>query len=182
MNSSLAVSNPSDSPRNDRVFWLILGIAALLGLAYNAAILLNFGPDEPRHLAYVRLLVDERRLPFQLPGGGEYAGAHSYHPPLYYGILAPFYAILGFLGESGRYHALRLVSLALCLGALPMIYQIAARAANGNLMVARFTTAGVALLPIFGMTGGILNNDSALLFFVTLFLWALVVRFQTIKA
>lgn len=164
-------------PRFDRVFWLLLGAALVLGLVYNGAILPGFGPDEARHFAYVKLLAQKHVLPFQLPGGAEYEGAHSYHPPLYYLILTPFFLLLQGLPENALYHALRLVSLVLCLGTLPLIYQIAWRAGGGNLLVARFAVAVVALLPLFGMTQGILNNDAALLFFVTLFLWALCVRY-----
>ncbi len=179
-----SASRPTDltaardgAPREDRVFWLLMGAALLLGLCYNGAILTGFGPDEPRHFAYIKLLATQHALPYQLPGGAEYGGAHSYHPPLYYLILAPFYLLLSGAPAAVLYHGLRLVSLALCLGALPLIYQIAWRAGGGNRLVARFAVAVVALLPLFGMTGGILNNDAALLFFVTLFIWALTVRF-----
>lgn len=166
--------------RRDRGFWLICLTAILLGLIYNGVILRGFGPDEPRHMNYVKLLLDEQRFPFQVPGG-EYRGAHTYHPPLYYLLLLPFYALLRALPGESEWHVLRLVSLALCVGALPFIYQIAQRAGNqrerDDRTLARLTVAGVALLPIFGMTGGIINNDSALLLAVTVFLWLLIVKF-----
>ena len=162
---------------NDRVLLLILAFAAVIGLAYNGAILVGFGPDELRHMNYVKLLLDEHRLPriesFQ--PYAETAGAHAFHPPLYYVILLPFYALSrGVLGDNA-WHLVRLFSLALCLGALPMIYQIARRV--GSAWFARLVVAQIALLPIWGMTAATINNDSAAFFAVTLFLWLLTVKF-----
>lgn len=161
----------------DRALLAILLLAAALGLLYNAVILLGYGPDEPRHLAYVQLLYDEHTFPRMNPDGTEYRGAHSYHPPLYYLFLLPFYALLHALPPNALWHALRLVSLALCLLSLPLIYQIALRAGRGDVLLARLATAQVALLPMFGMIGGVVNNDSALLLAVSTFLWLLVVKY-----
>jgi hypothetical protein len=160
--------------RNDRVFWLILGIAFLLGLIYNFVIMPGYGPDEHRHFNYVKLLIEEHRLPFQLPDGSEYHGAHTYHPPLYYIFLIPFYLIGRFLPGDAIWHVMRLGSLFLCLAALVLAYDIALRALNGSRQAARLATATLALLPIFGMTTGIINNDSATLLACILFLWLLL--------
>lgn len=162
--------------RNRALFVLLL-LAAFLGLAYNAVILLGYGPDEPRHFAYVELLFREHTFPRQNPDGTEYAGAHSYHPPLYYLILLPFYAVFRALPPAGTWHALRLVSLALCLLSLPLVWQIARRAGGGDRAFAALVVAQIALLPLFGMTEGIVNNDSALLLAGSVFLWLLVVRY-----
>ncbi len=161
----------------DRALFALLLLAALLGLAYNAVILLGYGPDEPRHLAYVELLFREHTFPRLNPDGSEYRGAHSSHPPLYYFLLLPFYAALHALPEPVMWHALRLVSLALCLLSLPLIAQIARRAGGGDRAFAVLVVAQIALLPLFGMTGGIVNNDSALLLAVSVFLWLLAVRY-----
>lgn len=177
-----AVALDRAQPRFDRVFWVILGVAVLLGLIYNSVILPGFGPDEPRHLAYIRLLAEQHTWPYQLPNGSEYGGAHTYHPPLYYLILAPFYLLLSGLPQTAIYHALRLISLVFCLGTLPLIYQIAWNAGGGNRLVARFAVAVAALMPLFGMTEGIINNDAALLFFVTLFFWAVCVPYAHDKS
>ena len=170
--------------RGDRFFWAVLALSALLGLAYNAAILPGFGPDEARHFGYVRLLLEEHRLPMMLPDGSELGGAHTYHPPAYYVFLLPFFALGKLLPGQGIYHLLRLASLLLCLAALPLIYDITYRAGSlggqddeSRTRIARFCVAFVGLLPIWGMTGGIINNDSALLFSVALFVWLLTVRF-----
>ncbi|HEX9998433.1 MAG TPA: glycosyltransferase family 39 protein [Abditibacterium sp.] len=163
--------------RHDRAFWAIFALAAVLGVVYNFVILLEYAPDEPRHMAYVRLLVDERRLPFLLPNGSEYGGAHSLHPPLYYLVLAPFFTIFrAVLGENG-WHLSRLVSLAMGLASLPLFYEIAQRI-SANRGVARLVVAQIALLPMFGMTVGAINNDASALLAFAVFLWLLVVRFE----
>lgn len=173
--------------------WLVglMLTAALLGLIYGAGMILGKGADEPRHMAYVRLLLDEHCLPFLEPDPNspgrmrEHAGAHTLHPPLYYLLLLPFYAATRGLGERAAWHITRLVSLALCLAALPLIYQIAQRAGRGTPIFARLAVAQVALLPIYGMTAGTINNDSATLLAVTLFLWLLSVPYaadRTLKS
>jgi 4-amino-4-deoxy-L-arabinose transferase-like glycosyltransferase len=163
--------------RGDRVLLALLLIVALLGLVYNFIILPGFGPDEPRHFAYVKLLFEEQRFPFLMSDGKEYHGAHSLHPPLYYFCLLPFYALSHVLSETAVYHFLRSVSLLFCLASLPLWYEIAC-AADGRRSVARLTVAITGLLPIFGMTAGVVNNDSASIFFVALFIWLLTVRFR----
>ena len=191
-----AMISPSASPpapairaaTNDRLWLLVLGLAALLGLIYNFAVLVGYGPDEPRHMNYVTLLLDEHRLP-QIINGVEYKGAHSLHPPFYYALLAPIVALFRGLPNNAAWHIARLVSLALCLGALVLLRQIALQAGADRPAsagrFALFVVAGVGLLPIFGMTAGTINNDSAMLFTVTLFLWLLAVKFprdQSYKA
>lgn len=161
--------------RNDRVFWIILGGAFLLGLIYNFVIMPGFGPDEHRHFNYVKLLITEHRLPFLLSDGSEYHGAGIFHPPLYYLFLIPFYLIGNFLPGDAVWHVMRLGSLALCVLALPLIYDLAFAAAGKQ--VARFATLLVGWLPMWGMTAGTINNDSACFFFVVLFLWLLIIRF-----
>lgn len=161
----------------DRALFVLLLLAALLGLAYNAVILLGYGPDEPRHMAYVNLLFQEHTLPRLNSDGTEYRGAHTLHPPLYYLLLTPFWAAAHTLPRDFGWHVVRLVSLALCLASLPLIYQMAERAGGGSRALARLAVAQAALLPIFGMTAGGINNDSATLLAVTLFLWLLVVKY-----
>lgn len=174
---------PPTPCNRDRVLLAIILLAAVLGLVYNGVLILGKGPDEPRHMGYVRLLLDEHALPYlepdpALPGKmREHAGAHTLHPPVYYLILLPFYALLRGLGEGVAWHAARAVSLLLCLGALPLIYQIALRAGGGERNLARLAVAQVGLLPIFGMTAGTINNDSATLLAVTMFLWLVAVKY-----
>lgn len=162
----------------DKGLLLLMVLAGVLGLIYNGVILLGYGPDEPRHVNYVKLLLDEHRLPLILSTQPwtEYAGAHAQHPPLYYLLLTPVYALGRLLPDGAGWHLMRGVNLLMCLAALPLIYQIARRAGS-DVVMARLVVAQVALLPLFGMTAGTVNNDAALFLGVTIFLWLLGVRF-----
>lgn len=169
-------STAPTSTRRDSVLWTLLGVCALLALAYNFAIALGYAPDEPRHMNYVRLLWDEHTLPFLLPDGSEYHGAHSLHPPLYYAFLSPLFAVSrALLGEQG-WHVVRLLSAALCLIALWLLFEVARTL--GNRWLALLATAQVGLLPIWGMTAGAINNDGASLLAQSALLWLLAVRFS----
>ena len=165
----------------DRLWLCVLGLAFVLGLIHNWAVLAGYGPDEVRHMNYVTLLLDQHRLPLILPDGTEYAGAHPLHPPYYYFLLVPIIALFRALPGAWEWHIARLVSLALCLGALILLRQIALVAGADKPKSARafagFVVVGVGLLPIFGMTAGTINNDSAMLFTVTWFLWLLAVKY-----
>jgi 4-amino-4-deoxy-L-arabinose transferase-like glycosyltransferase len=141
--------------------------------------------------------VGRAAFPFLLPnGGGEYRGAHSLHPPLPYLLMLPFYGLARALSlpESAQYHVLRLISLALNLAALPLIYQAALAAApstsaphtstssppssDWSRSVAFVAVAGLVGAPIFGMASGVVNNDASSVFAVALFVWLLCVRFS----
>jgi len=168
-------SNNQASWRYDKVLWMILGIALVLGVIYNFAIVPGLGPDEHRHFNYVKLLFVEHRLPFLLPDGSEYHGAHSFHPPLYYIYLLPFYIVGKLLPGDAVWHVMRLGSLLLCLLALPLIYQLALAA--GGKRVAWIATILVGWLPMWGMTAGTINNDSANFLAVVILLWLLAIVF-----
>ena len=168
--------------RRDKVLWLILGLATLFALAYNYAILLGFGPDEQRHMNYVKLLLDSHQLPLieSLKPYKETGGAHAFHPPLYYLVLLPFYALFRGLPGESEWHLVRLISTLLCLFPLPLIYQIARQVGSqvGSQNFARLVVAQIALLPLWGMTAATINNDSATFCAVTVFLWLLLVKFK----
>ena len=173
----------SDAPAapKDRLWLCVLGLAFVFGLIHNWAVLVGYGPDEVRHMNFVTLLIDEHRLPQIMADGTEYKGAHPLHPPYYYLLLAPIIALFRALPGALEWHIARLVSLALCLGALILLRQIALVAGADKPRSARafalFVVVGVGLLPIFGMTAGTINNDSAMLFCVTWFLWLLAVKY-----
>ncbi len=189
--------SPLGCIRKDRWLLGIMALALVLGLIYNNAILIGYGPDEPRHMNYVKLLLDERTLPYlEADGLTEHAGAHTLHPPLYYALLVPVYALFRGLPGEMVWHVVRIVSVLLCLAALPLIYQVAQRAGGlwkksdeeegeENVGLARLTVGQMALVPIFGMTAGAVNNDSATLFAVALFVWLLAVKYphdRTLKS
>lgn len=163
--------------RKDKVLWLIMGLAVFWGLAYNYAILYGLGPDELRHIKYVQLLVDEHRLPLILTHERDYAGAHGYHPPLYYVLSIPLFVMGRALFGEGGVHLMRLLSTALCVGALPFVYQLAFVGGGRDRNVARLSAAIFGALPIFGMFAGVVNNDGATLFTSVLFLWLLAVKY-----
>ena len=179
--SAMISASEAPAARKDRLWPCVFGLAVLLGLIHNWAVLVGYGPDEVRHMNFVTLLIDEHRLPLILPDGTEYAGAHPLHPPYYYFLLVPIIALFRGLPGAWEWHIARLVSLALCLGALVLLRQIALVAGADKPRSARafalFVVVGVGLLPIFGMTAGTINNDSAMLFTVTWFLWLLAVKY-----
>jgi 4-amino-4-deoxy-L-arabinose transferase-like glycosyltransferase len=169
--------------RTDRVLVALMLAATLLGLVYNGVILLGYGPDEGRHMNYVKLLLNEGALPYLEPDPAapgrtrEHATAHSLHPPLYYALLVPIYALLRGLPGESEWHVLRAFSVLLCVAALPLWYAIALQIGRQERWFARLSVAHIALLPILGMTSGVINNDSATFFAVALFLWLLAVKF-----
>jgi 4-amino-4-deoxy-L-arabinose transferase-like glycosyltransferase len=169
--------------RTDRVLVALIVAATLLGLIYNGVILLGYGPDEGRHMNYVKLLLNEGSLPYLEPDPAapgrtrEHASAHSLHPPLYYAALLPFYALLRGLPGEGEWHMLRVFSVLLCVAALPLWYAIALQVSRHERWFARLSVAHIALLPVLGMTSGVINNDSATFFAVALSLWLLTVKY-----
>jgi hypothetical protein len=68
-----------------RLVWALpLLLCAALAITYSYVIPLGYGPDEPRHYAFVRLLWVHHQLPRLLPDGSELGNATVYHPPTYY--------------------------------------------------------------------------------------------------
>ncbi len=161
--------------RDDRVLLIVCALAFLISLVFNAAMLPGFGPDEPRHFAYLRLLWEEQSLPRILSTQpySEYRGAHAFHPPLYYLVLLPFYALVRGLSEGNAIHFLRFWSGLLCVASLPLLYDVAMVASGERKNVARATVATVAFVPMFALTAGTLNNDAGAFFGCSLFLWLL---------
>lgn len=167
--------------RSDRWFLRIFLVACALAVAYNFTILLGFGPDEPLHMNYVRLLLQGHLPVIVNTAPNQYhttENAHGYHPPLYYALLLPFYVLSSWMPGDSEWHFIRLVSGTLCLAALPLVYDLAFIASNRHRNIARITTATLAFAPIWGMIAGVINNDSAALFFTTLFLWLLLVKWR----
>ena len=160
--------------------WLICALAFISALAFNFAIMPGYGPDEPRHLAYVRLLWEEHALPrvISMEPYSEYKGAHAFHPPLYYTLLLPFYALGRAMSEANLTHWLRFWSGLACVAVLPLLYDVSLVATRGNRWSARLALGIVALVPMFGMTAGTINNDAGAFWFSSLFLWLLLYQWQ----
>jgi 4-amino-4-deoxy-L-arabinose transferase-like glycosyltransferase len=130
-------------------------------------------PDEPAHYNYVRYLVEQRRLPILRMGDydesylneikaaqfdPEYsidAIRYEFHqPPLYYLVLAPFYALFG-----GALIPLRLLSLLLGAGVLVVAYRIGKATFPDSAWPALGTTAFTAFIPQhIAMTAAVEND------------------------
>ena len=166
--------------REDKFLCLICALALGFALAFNFAIIPGYGPDEPRHLAYIRLLWEEKTLPRVLSNVpySEYKGAHAFHPPLYYTLLLPFFAVAQSWGEANLTHFLRFWSGLACVLCLPLLYDLALVAMRQNRAVARLALSLTALVPIFGMTSGTVNNDAGAFWFSSLFLWLLLWKWR----
>lgn len=166
--------------REDKFLWLVCALAFGLALAFNFAIIPGYGPDEPRHLAYIRLLWEERTLPRVLSNVpySEYKGAHAFHPPLYYTLLLPFFAVAQGLGDANLTHFLRFWSGLACVLCLPLLWDVAMVATRENRAVARLALCLTALVPMFGMTSGTINNDAGAFWFSSLFLWLLLWKWR----
>lgn len=133
----------------------------------------GYGPDEPRHFHYIRLLLEEHRLPL-LVHGQEQQGAHTLHPPLYYFLMTPVFALARGFGERATYLALKSFSPLILLGAL-LLFQATLRRVFPRqpfAVAAAFTV--VALLPEVQLEAAVVNNDPLAIFFGSLFLWQLV--------
>jgi len=140
----------------------ILATFTALSLAYQVVIPLGYGPDEPRHYAYVKLLMERRVLPRTYPDGRERGGAIAVHPPLYYAALGGLYYPAKALGGPWAAERLfRLLSTALGLGALLCTWRIARRALPGGPGLPLLITALTAFTPHFLMDQSIINNDAA---------------------
>jgi hypothetical protein len=154
----------------------VVGFVAL-SLTYSAVIPLGYAPDEPRHYAYVKLLVERRLLPRTYPDGHERAGAIAVHPPLYYAALGLLYYPAKAVGGAwGAERLFRLVSTGLGVGALLCIRAIARQAFPGSSGLPLFITALTALTPHFLMDQSIINNDAAANFACPLFVLFVLAR------
>lgn len=82
---------------------IVAGPCALLfalAVTYSYVIPLGYGPDEPRHYAFVRLLWVEHKLCRVLPDGRELGNAIALHPPTYYLIEGVLWYPAHWLGEA----------------------------------------------------------------------------------
>jgi len=151
----------------------ILVLFVLLAYAYVWTVQPGFGPDEPRHLNLVRFLVDEHRLPV-LAHGQEEGGAHTLHPPLYYLLVSPVYALARGAGERTANMAVKCVSPLLILGALFLFLATLRRVFPDRPFGVSAALTVVALLPEVFLEAAVMNNDSLAILMGALLLWHLV--------
>lgn len=167
-------------------------------LTYQFLIPLGYGPDEPRHYGYIQHLVLYRSLPVLGDPSHPYychmdprpPNAIGIHPPLYYLLLAPIYALLAgqridhpaqnqthfepVTRSQSKFiqHTLRTISLAMALTTLFFVTCTALIFSNDEwwlLGVLGF----VAWLPHFLLLSAVMNNDTLTILLGHIFLFLL---------
>jgi hypothetical protein len=159
-------------------FWERYPVAVLLlflVLAYTYVWVIQpgYGPDEPRHFAYVKRLVERHELPL-LVNGREEDGAHTLHPPLYYLLMTPVYAATRGLGDAGSIRAIKHVSPLLQLAALLLFLATLRRLFPDRPFAVAAGLTVVALLPEYQLEASVMNNDGLAVLLGSLWLWYLV--------
>jgi hypothetical protein len=182
----------------------ILLVYLALATLQSYATRLQWGPDEPAHIIYVRSLAMDLRLPalthseadnVYVPGAARTHEAH--HPPLYYALAGLVWRASGRLPDDrvgiidsstglttihqvpGAVRVVRFLSIALGLLTLLLVWATARLVFPDRPYL---WLAGVALLgftPMFTYLSGVINNDSllALVFAAVAHRWARILRF-----
>ncbi|MFB3883035.1 MAG: ArnT family glycosyltransferase [Armatimonadota bacterium] len=182
---------------------VVIAVYLALATAQSYATRLQWGPDEPAHIIYVRSLATGLGLPALTHGEQENAylpgGARTYqaqHPPLYYALAAVVWrAFAGrpddvvsyrdeVTGEArtftvpGAVRPVRFLSIVLGAMTLLCVWAAARTAfpARAELWVAAAGLVGFA--PMFTYDSGVVNNDSllALVFTAIGWHWAKLLR------
>jgi len=144
----------------------------VLAYVYVWTIQPGYGPDETRHFHYIQLLLDEHRLPL-LINGQEQGGAHTLHPPLYYLLVSPLFALARGLGERAVYLTIKSFSPLIVLGALLLFRSTLRRVFPRQPFAVAAAFTVVALLPELQLEAAVINNDSLAILLGSLFLWQL---------
>jgi hypothetical protein len=145
----------------------------LLAYVYVWTIQPGYGPDEPRHLAFVKRLVEKGQLP-RLVGEAEEDGAIALHPPVYYTVMAPVYAATRGLGDESANRVIKHFSPLIVGGALLLFLGTLRRLFPNRPFAVTAALAIVALLPEFQLEASVMNNDSLAVLMGSLLLWHLV--------
>jgi 4-amino-4-deoxy-L-arabinose transferase-like glycosyltransferase len=162
----------SRTPWERRLLLGLAGIYLALAVTYSFVIPLGYGPDEPRHYAYVKRLVERGQLP-RLVHGVEADGAIVLHPPLYYVLLTPFYALLRGFGDATVQRVLRFLSPLLCGTALWLFYATLRRLFPDRLALRLGTIGITAFLPHLQLESAVINNDTLTILLGALLVWEL---------
>lgn len=170
-------ASPRERLRRPDLAAAILACFLVLACVYVWVIPPGYGPDEPRHFAYVRRLAEKGELPI-FRDGAEADGAHTLHPPLYYAVLAPVYLAARPLGERGALLVLRHLSPLLLLAALLVLLDVFRRLFPGQPGLQAAALAFTALLPEFLLEAAVVNNDGGAILLAALYLRQLVVLLE----
>lgn len=190
-----------------RLAWVgliaILTVYVALATLQSFATRLQWGPDEPGHIIYVRSLAMDGRFPTLTHGEEENAylpGAarthESHQPPLYYVAAAVVWRAFSRLPEQtvtfadqtgaeqrflvpGAVRPVRLLSVAFGALALLLTWATARTVFPRRPELWLAGLALTAFTPMFTYVNGVINNDSLLTvaFAATAWLWARMVRF-----
>ncbi|MCX8053238.1 MAG: DUF2142 domain-containing protein [Armatimonadetes bacterium] len=150
------------SPRS--VLVLILGLFAALSLSYSFATRLKYGPDEPAHYIYIRSLAVNYVPPpishTETPTENSESTHEGHQPPLYYALMAIFFALLKSIGASGDiiWRVLRLLDIPIGLLWVCSVHALA-REYFGDEPRALASTAFVAFIPTSSYMAGVINNE-----------------------
>lgn len=186
--------------------WLAL-LAFLHGLVYLALTPPWQTPDEPQHFQYVRLLLDERRLPTRddaaidtplteqvresmahfdfwaqrardtAPARLEYRVAWA-HPPLYYGLAAMVLAPFASLDVSAQLYIVRLFSVVLTSLTVWVCYRAMDSLFPRSPALAIAVPLFISLLPMHAFIGSSVNNDVLAELMGTVVIWQLIEAFR----
>ncbi|GEM_PF-7103992 len=162
-------------PRRDPLVWVILGVYLALAIASSFIHELGYAADETsRHLPYVEWLYHERTLPPAVPG--EEAAPLELHPPLYYALLTPLYALMEPYGRRASLLALRLVSPPLVLIVLLLWFAVIRRACANDRRKSLAALALTAWWPNLFVDASMLTNDVGTLLTLAGLLYLISVR------
>jgi len=144
-----------------RAFGAIVALFLLLAFLYSAIIPLGFGPDEPRHYLFVKLMTEQHKLSRVMPDGRELGGAIGIHPPGYYLFLSIFYFPAQWLGGVWWTQRLfRFFSPFFGVATLGLVWGACRRVFPDRPWLALFIPAVQALWPHFLLDHSVINNDN----------------------
>jgi 4-amino-4-deoxy-L-arabinose transferase-like glycosyltransferase len=174
----------AEAPRSSRTrYWILAAILAAYvawGIAYLRASPWGGGLDEPLHANYVKVLAEERRLPWLYQEGGEwvrYREAHAMHPPVYHLMQVPIYSVTSGSEQAARV-AMRAFSLVLGALSVVLVWALAMHAFKGRLPEVAAVTAFYAFMPHVLLISSVVNNDIASVLAFLLLLYLAAVRWS----
>lgn len=190
--------------------WALLGIVGIIAIcvslatAQSLATRLQWGPDEPAHIIYVRSLAMDLRFPAlthgeednaYVPGAARTHEAHQ--PPLYYAIAALAWRACAHLPDQvvtyrdkqsgalrsfivpGPVRPARMLSVLFGALTLLFVWAMARTAFPDRPPVWLAATALIGFTPMFTYLSGVINNDALLapVFALIGWHWARLLRF-----
>lgn len=129
----------------------------------------NRGYDDKAHYEYVVYLVSNWSFP-PAEGGFEYS-----QPPLFYMFGSLAFYLSSFFSQIEPMRAVQFVSMLLGVANIFLVYLIAKEIFPDNYRIQLFTVTLASVLPVHILLSGMINNDTAVAFFVSLVFYFLVV-------